>query len=100
MKHCQLCMSVQLIAECSCYVQSNLPITATLYWGQRKAGRCREVAVTGKCNNIMTPLNLGDATFLSSKMLIVACEYVTQPKYINKTETKQKQTPTIDARYC
>ena len=43
------------------------------------------------CN--MTPVFLGSATFLFLKILIVAFKYVTQSKYINKTETKQKKRP-------
>ena len=47
----------------------------------------------------MTPVIFrGGATSLYLKMLIVTNKYVTQSKYIDKTETKQKQRPTSRVR--
>ena len=63
-------------------------------WGAEESGRCREVAVIEREGLYMTIgfIFLGLNISILKKVLIVACSYVTQSKYINKTETKQKQT--------
>ena len=43
----------------------------------------------------MTPIFYCDLTFLSQKRLSVTCQLVTQSKYINRTETRQKERLTI-----
>ena len=58
-----------------------------------ESGRhCTEFAIMGRQGFNMTPVfPVVKLCFISKTML---CKYVTQSKYINKTEIKQKQRPT------
>ena len=46
-----------------------------------------------------TDIFMGFNSFVVKKVLSETCEYVTQSKYINKREAKQKYRPTTRAGY-
>jgi len=66
-------------------IKSKLSTTFTL--GTEESGFYGTVSVGVKCD---TDIFLGFTIFILRKMLSVTCKYVTQSKYIDKTETKQK----------
>ena len=71
---------------------SPLSITSTLgtdkgNWPSQKGGRFRETGFRRR--------GRAEIKYIYLKRLLVAYKYVTQTKYINKTETKLKQEPTM-----
>ena len=81
-----------LITQClDNTVEPWLNLFTTVILGTEESGHCREETVMGKQECNRTPVFFRERNiFFLNEMLIAVCEYVTQSKYTDKTETKRK----------